>query len=402
MREKSQVIFVIHTLAVGGAERQIAGIANYLADNDCDITICLLDNDKIEFEIRDNVKIVCLGESGKAEQPHTVEYFNSIHGVTSFSDKIKLKLYSPIKKAEYNEYCFLRNKYVLPLQQYLATRPDAVVITNMLFPNVIGLIALQNLPNKLVFFDSSSPEYGLTEDAPVLRLRKKYIDRADGAVFQTDFEKDYYNGRLKCNQYIIPNFLPIEKLPERFKGVRRKEIVSFCRLVEVKNIPLLFEAFSIFHEKHSDYTLTVYGDGPEYSNLSQLLKEKRLTDFISLKPAVVDVHYQIVDAAAFVSSSNREGLSNSMLEAMAIGLPSICTDCQGGGARMIIDKYKSGILVPCKNPKAMADAMCKIAEDEVLSEQLSKNGEVLRGDLSIESIGKMWQKVITETRRIKN
>ena len=96
----------------------------------------------------------------------------------------------------------------------------------------------------------------------------------------------------------------------------------------------------------------------------------------------------------FVSSSDYEGISNSMIEAMAIGLPTICTDCPAGGARAIIKDHENGILVPVNDVEAMYKAMKEIAENEELAEKISFNGTKLKEELSVDKIVNQWLEII--------
>ena len=65
----------------------------------------------------------------------------------------------------------------------------------------------------------------------------------------------------------------------------------------------------------------------------------------------------------FVSSSDFEGISNSMLEALGMGLPVVVTDCPVGGARMVIKSGENGILVPVGDTQAMYEAMRSVLKD---------------------------------------
>jgi glycosyltransferase involved in cell wall biosynthesis len=96
----------------------------------------------------------------------------------------------------------------------------------------------------------------------------------------------------------------------------------------------------------------------------------------------------------YVSSSDYEGLSNSMLEAMAIGLPVICTDCPCGGARMVIKNYDNGILVPVRNTERLAEAMSEIADNYELSNMLSIRARRIREYLAPDKITAQWIQVI--------
>ena len=75
---------------------------------------------------------------------------------------------------------------------------------------------------------------------------------------------------------------------------------------------------------------------------------------------------------------------------MAIGLPTVCTDCQGGGAREVIINEKNGLLVPTNDKNSLAKAMMRIASSEKLCDSLSKEATKVKKEYSIEKIGLMW------------
>ena len=185
-----------------------------------------------------------------------------------------------------------------------------------------------------------------------------------------------------------------EDLPEPFTGQRRHEIVNFCRLNKQKNIPLLMEAFAMLLKEHPDYTLRIYGRGEEKDNLMALAKKMGLENAVIFEDFAPDVHARIRDAAMYVCSSDFEGLSNSMLEAMAIGLPCVCTDCEGGGARMMIRSGENGLLTPIGDKQAMYEAMKKLAEDPAYAARLGSEAAKLRQELSIEKIADQWETMI--------
>ena len=98
----------------------------------------------------------------------------------------------------------------------------------------------------------------------------------------------------------------------------------------------------------------------------------------------------------FVSSSNIEGISNSMIEAMAIGLPTICTDCPAGGARMFIKSYENGILTPVGDAEALYKAMKYMIENPDKAEQMGKKAMEIRETLKKEKILNKWGEFIKE------
>lgn len=120
----------------------------------------------------------------------------------------------------------------------------------------------------------------------------------------------------------------------------------------------------------------------------------KMNDFAFILPSETDVHKIILDSAMFVSSSDYEGLSNSMLEAMAIGLPCVCTDCLGGGTREVMIDHENGLIVPMNDPYAMYRAMKEFVENPELTEQCFNNAIIIRDRLSAENIVKQWLEVL--------
>ena len=224
---------------------------------------------------------------------------------------------------------------------------------------------------------------------------EKYYRRADAVVFQTEYARDAYPSAIAEKGVVIPNPLKAG-LPAPFTGERTKRAVTFCRISRQKNLPLLIDAFARFHKDFPEHSLAVYGDAPNVEGeqvLSQVkaqIREAGLADAVRFYPFSSTVHQEILGDAMYVNSSDFEGLSNAMLESMAIGLPVVCTDCPVGGARSVITDGENGLLVPMQDPQALADAMGRLADDPALRARVSKNAALLRESLSLPAIAGRW------------
>lgn len=270
-------------------------------------------------------------------------------------------------------------------------QPDAVIAFEY-FVNMQTVLACMGLKTRLIISERNDParEGG---DFPN-RVIRNFLYRFCGKlVCQTPDAKAYFPSFVQRRAVIIPNPLK-EALPEGWNGERTHTVVNFCRLQAQKNLNLLVDAFAMFREKHPDYDLAIYGNGEQREPLLDYIREKGMDGCIALHPAAPDVHQRVRDAAMFVSSSDYEGLSNSMIEAMAIGLPTICTDCPVGGARMMIEDGVNGLLTPVGDAAALAAAMCRVAEEPELSRKLSENGLLLREKLSVKDIADRWEALI--------
>ena len=126
-----------------------------------------------------------------------------------------------------------------------------------------------------------------------------------------------------------------------------------------------------------------------------------MADSLQISEAVVwegfsrNVWQQIESAAMYILSSDYEGISNSMLEALGLGLPVISTDCPIGGSRMCIQNRENGILVPVGESQALAQAMCEVVEDEEFAKKIADNAYKIREKFSEENISGQWLNVIS-------
>ena len=108
---------------------------------------------------------------------------------------------------------------------------------------------------------------------------------------------------------------------------------------------------------------------------------------------VPNIHEQISDANAFVLSSDYEGLSNALLEAMMMGLPCISTDCAGSDE--YINNYENGLLVPIGDKDALASAMLEVLENKELSSRLGNNARKASATFAKDNVLNRWFELIS-------
>lgn len=223
------------------------------------------------------------------------------------------------------------------------------------------------------------------------KIASRFLMRfANGFVFQTTGARDCYPKSVRNRSAVIANPLVVSAIPDPFKGKRKKTVVAIGRLVVAKNYPLLFRAFEKFSSSHPDYTLEVYGDGAEKDNLINYLENVSVKEKIHLNGARSDVLECAVDSGMFVLSSDIEGMPNALIEALAIGIPSISTNCPPGGPADLIEDGVNGILTDVGDAEGLCSAMCRLADDSDFALSLSENGVKIREKLNIDNIGNKW------------
>ncbi len=395
MNDKKKILMVMPVMKGGGAERVASLLLNEFTRNgyDCEF---LLTSSKIKDTINRDLNLdipINSVYSGKKSL-----LFKALELFSSFLCKPFefLGLSVPACFAFLSFFSQYHTE-IKALRKKLKKEPETTVIS-FLQPSIpLTLLATRNLPNKVVVSERADP-YRLLKKRYGYNFIKKYYQRADTVVFQTNDAKSAYPENISAKGTVI--FNPInDKLPEPYFGEREKYITTFCRVSRQKNLTVLVEAFARFHKEFTDYRLKIIGEPQNDDDRAHLAETKDLadrlgiTDYIDFLPFSTQVHDLIIRDAVYVNSSDYEGMSNAMLEAMAIGMPVICTDCPIGGANAVIENGRNGMLTKVGDPEDFADAIIKVLSDKELAESLSLNAAKIRDELSLENISKKWMEL---------
>lgn len=245
-------------------------------------------------------------------------------------------------------------------------KPD-VLISFMAEPNFRALIATAGLPVKTIVSVRNDPN---REYAGIIGkiVGKVLLPTADGCVFQTVDAQQWFPKRLQEKSEVIFN-----AVAESFFETNRKipqNVVAAGRLVKAKNHSMLIRAFAKVAPKFPEEKLLIYGEGKGRNDLECLIKELKLDSRVVLMGATEQVEDVLAEAKVFVLSSDYEGMPNALMEALAVGVPSVSTDCPCGGPRMLIEHEKNGLLVPVNDEDAMAEAMERLLLDLAFAETL--------------------------------
>ncbi len=347
-----KVTFVCKYLAKGGAERVMSTLINYFCAHHIEVQLIMLHENLIEYEIPSTVKVDYLDSSGCK---------------------------SVIK----------RTKKLIELRKLIE---GDYVITFLYGAIRDTVFATLGSTRKIIVSDRNDPSKDPAKKLAKL-LRTLSYELSDCIVFQTPDAQKYFSRSIQKKSLIIPNPLRAD-LPEPYTGEREKIIIAAGRLEEQKNFPMLIRAFAEFHRCYPEYILKIYGRGTLENNLKELAEQLNIREYIVFPGFVNDINERMNTAAMYVSSSDYEGISNSMLEALAMGVPTICTDCPVGGARMTIQDGVNGLLVPVGEEMPLYRAMKRIVEKPEETRMLSKNAIRIRRKLAADAICERWVQLL--------
>jgi len=133
------------------------------------------------------------------------------------------------------------------------------------------------------------------------------------------------------------------------------------RLVPVKDHANLIDALAIARDRGIAFTALIAGEGPLRTSLESRIASRGLTAHVRLLGQRHDMERIFAALDVFVLSSTSEGMSNTILESMASGAPTVAT--RVGGAEELVDDGRTGLLVPPSDPEALGAALIRIASD---------------------------------------
>jgi glycosyltransferase involved in cell wall biosynthesis len=148
--------------------------------------------------------------------------------------------------------------------------------------------------------------------------------------------------------------------------------VLVARLSPEKDVATLLRAVALVARERPDYRLEIAGNGVCLPQLRQLAGQLKLTEHIRFLGEVDDIASVLARASCFVLPSLTEGISLTLLEAMATGLPVIAT--RVGGNPEVVADGDTGVLIPPANPEALARAMLDLHADHDRSQQMGQAG----------------------------
>jgi len=353
---KHTILFYINSIHDGGAERVILQLAHHFANAGYRSVLITSFIDKNEYPVPNNVVRITMEQREKRQS------------------RLKRNIVR-----------------IAALREIIRKENPQAIISFMAEPNFRAILATRGLPVKVITSVRNDPNQEYAGRLGQF-VGKYLIPKSDGCVFQTKEAQQWFPTDLQNKSAIILN--DVDRVFFETEWVGGKDIISLGRLSEQKNQAMLIRAFSSVAKDFPDTCLLIYGIGPLKDDLQNEINSMGMQDRIKLMGLTNDAAAVYAHAKMFVLSSDYEGMPNALLEALAIGVPSISTDCPCGGPRTVIKSGENGLLVPVGDQKEMGLAIQKLLENAEYAKALGNKARKSAQAYQTDRVFAQWKNYV--------
>ena len=350
------IAFYIGSLSKGGAERVFINLAGYFLSAGYDVTM-------ITQYIREN------------EYPLP-------DGAT--------RVVSDLTEEEMHGRIFNFFARIMKLHRIIRDTDADLLMTTIGKANFMAIVCSAFLPTRVVVSVVAEPT--LEYPTPIMKLLLQVLfGDADGIVMQTHRQQLFLRYGLRKASVILPNSVNPAFDRERYEGERKLNVYTVGRLDENKNQAMAIDAFGKVLKAHPDAKLILCGEGPQKASLIKRAGDAGIEDRCEFAGQVSNVADRLTEAYAFVLTSDTEGMPNTLLEAMSLGIACISTDCPCGGPAEMIENGKNGILVGVRDSDALARALINLMDDPAYADALDRSARDTMKAYRPEAVNRKWR-----------
>lgn len=337
----AKILIINNGLASGGIERASTSMANHFASIGHEVVILALYRSMHFFDLHSSITFI---------EP----------SFPSGSKLYMLKMMAYVKR------------------EVKKIKPDTILAYGEWTNCFVGL-ALTGIKVPLFYTDRMRPNGHLPLAHRI--LRKIYYPQAKGIIAQSEFAKRIISERTGATRIkVIYN--PVNAI-EKIECEKKKLVVCVGRFTAEKGHRILVDAIAKL--KHSDWSLSLVGDGPLRGDLEKQVEQLGIRERVVFHGAMKDFRKELSEASLFVMPSLREGFPNALIEAMSVPLPCIATRCTDAMDEVVKDGVEA-VLIPSGDADVMATAIDGLIDNPERGEMLAKNAYSVRERLAFNHI----------------
>jgi len=341
---KKKLAFVIPSLKVGGMERVMSEIVNYLvALDDYEVILILMSNRENHYGLKENIQIIRPNDQDQRNMFNTFLYLRKT-----------LKRIRPYSLLSFGS---MYNSFVILASLHL---------------NINVYVSDRSNPRRNTYFTLKKNPIERHDGFVHFLLKRILYKRTKGIFAQTKLSKSIEENTLKHKNVVyIPN--PIKHIRNENNKGRENIILNVGRFIKTKQQIVLIDIFDEI--QNYDWRLVFLGDGPELEDAKKYAAKLKTSERIIFEGNVTNVDKYYKKAKIFAFTSMSEGFPNALGEALNSNLACVAFDCEAGPSDLIINDY-NGFLVELNNVEKYQEKLSLLMSQKDLRKRFIENSKI--------------------------
>lgn len=365
-------MIVIHSLSGGGAERVATDLAAFWVQRGCHVSVVTQSDPSTDvYPLHHQVTRHALGTAGPSGGRLLGLLFNVLR--------------------------------VFRLRRIIRKKKPTVVLGMMTTASILSILAARGQSCRVIASEHTHPP---SQNLPAVweRLRRWAYPQASAVVALTSGTKAWLAEHVPGSKLsVIPNAVrwPLERSepvlapPDRLD---RKRLLAVGRLHPHKGFDILIAAFAQLAPYFPQWDLVILGEGAERQALQQQIQQADLDERVSMPGRVGNVADWYSQSDLYVLSSRVEGLSNTLLEAMASGLAAVAFDCDTGPREIIRHGIDGALVKPAEDPEALAAHLSDLMGNPARRQAYARRAIDVRDRFSTVRVMALWGQLFESAR----
>lgn len=397
MGNRKKIILLCASLSNGGAERVVSILSQELS-KDFEILLYLLDGSKVTYHYKGEIadlQYTKIFETVKRWVP--IPHINTLITLACLILKVRRL------KRRHNPYCcisFLETPNIINL---LSSIHERIIVSVRSTRSIQRNTLYERLENWFI---------------PFYKHAYRIVACSDGVKHDLVSKFKLPENRIQTiyNPY-FPEFIKkkmVEKLESKYIDffIHHKTITIVGRLIKQKKQDRILNSLTRLRSKIPELGIVIIGSGEQECNLKEIAKSQHIEEHVVFIPFDKNPYRYIYQSSLFLSTSEREGFPNNIIEAMICGTPVIAVDCESGPREIIADKhyygddirsaeiYDKGILIPKEKyddkNSVLVDVICQCLNSPKMLDNITSGVASFLEMVSVNKISKKWKDIIEE------
>jgi len=289
----------------------------------------------------------------------------------------------------------------------ITTRPDVLVGFHILVNGLFVVVLAKLIGAKSVYICGGGPREvrggGIETENRIFnrigqadyfieKMLLKSVNEMDLVISMGTSAIDYFKEKgVNTHFEIVPGGFDDQLFTPNIEQNKEYDLILIGRISEIKRVDRFLQAIKIAKIKVPSLNAVIVGDGPDKQKMEALAEELEISDSVDFAGWQNNIHVWLQKSKCFVLTSDSEGLSQALIQAMMTAVPAITSDV--GDLNNLIENDQNGYLISELNAENFSDAFIQLFNDKTLMSNFSANALESTRRFSVPQVELHWERI---------